>query len=95
MGELDFLSIRDLIVHWHFSAFLGVANPQTGSISEEGVHPLKSTIGESLYKNAIKKILETSAPEEHMVFEIQEIDYLSRIEVKETIEWARSQDLLF
>ncbi len=90
VGELDFLSIRDLIVHWHFSAFLGIANPEKGTVSEEGVHPVKSTIGESLYKKILKNILETSSEDEHMVFEIQEKDYASRIEVKETIKWARS-----
>ncbi len=91
VDQMDFLSIRDMIVHWHFSAFMGVANPEQGIKSEEGRQPFDSTAGESLYIKILEKILATSSPEEHMVFEIQEEDYCSRVEVQKTIKWAKSQ----
>jgi hypothetical protein len=91
VDQMDFLSIRDLIVHWHFSAFLGVANPEKGIRSEEGHQPFDSTADETLYQAIVKKILTSASPEEHMVFEIQEKDYCNRVEVPKTIKWAKAQ----
>ncbi len=87
---LDFLSISSQIIHWHFSAFKGVANPETGSTCKEGVHPSKSDFGELIYRKSLGKILECAPQDQHIVFEIQEENYLSRVETEKTIKWARS-----
>ena len=91
VGLLDFLKIKDLIVHWHFSAFKGIANPDTDEITVEGFVPAKSTLGEELYDKIIKEIFLHQSPGEHMVFEVQEIDYHKRIEGKKMIQWAKSR----
>lgn len=88
-GVLDFLKIKPQIAHWHFSAFTGIANPDTGTHCIEGIIPAKSTLGETLYRNILQEIINLSLPNEHMVFEIKEENYLNRIEIKEMISWAK------
>jgi hypothetical protein len=90
VGDFDFLSIVDLIVHWHFSSFLGIANPDTREICKEGVIPSKGSLGESYYREAFQKIVQAADPSGHMVFEIQEKDYKNRLEAGEMLKWAYS-----
>lgn len=90
VGDFDFLLIADLIVHWHFSSFLGVANPDTREICKEGVVPSKGSLGESYYKEAFQKIVQVADPSIHMVFEIQEKNYKDRLEAGEMLKWAYS-----
>jgi hypothetical protein len=85
---LDFLEIKDRIVHWHFSAFKGIANPETKSVCHEGVLPKDAELGSSLYAKCLKAIKDVASPEDHMVFEIQERDYINRTNIKEMIAWA-------
>ncbi|MCH9608822.1 MAG: hypothetical protein S4CHLAM45_07340 [Chlamydiales bacterium] len=87
---LDFVEISDQIVHWHFSAFQGVANPQTGEQCKEGVLPSKSELGEEIYATCISKVMQLEKPA-HLVFEIQEDDYSVRTNALEMIRWANCQ----
>ena len=90
ISSLDFLKIKEQIVHWHFSAFSGIADPSLSDICKEGVIPAKSTLGDLYYRRVFEKIIETAQENHHMVFEIQETDYSNRIETKGMIEWAQS-----
>lgn len=89
-SQLAFLEILDLITHWHFSAFCGIADPDSKEICKEGVVPEASTLGNEYYKHSFAQIAAHSAIDAHMVFEIQEDDYLERRETKRMIEWANS-----
>lgn len=87
-GDLDFLEILDLIVHWHFSAFLGVANPDTEEICKEGVLPSKGSFGEEYYRKVFREISARTSASSHMVFEIQEENYQDRKEAREMLKWV-------
>lgn len=88
-GDLDFLHILDLIAHWHFSAFLGVANPETRETCKEGVLPSKGSLGEEYYQKIFCEIVERASASSHMVFEIQEENYQDRKEGRKMLKWAR------
>jgi hypothetical protein len=85
---MDFLNIRSQIVHWHFSAFDGVCNPDTSSKAIEGVIPSKGTLGEGIYGKILAEVLKASNPNVHMVFEIQEESYIQRKEIIEMLKWV-------
>lgn len=91
---MDFMQINDLIAHWHFSAFLGIANPDTQEKCTEGIVPAKSELGESIYGKIMQAILKESPNGQHMVFEIKEDDYLNRIEMSEMLAWTKSLNSL-
>lgn len=85
----DVFAIKEKIKHIHFSAFDGVANPDTGTICKEGVLPKESTLGEDFYKKALKIVKEISSKNMHIVFEIQEKDYVNRKNSIQMIHWFK------
>lgn len=87
-NPFDFCLISDQIVHWHFSGFKGVANPDNGSNCKEGVLPNESTLGEDIYKDYLLKISQNSREDALMVFEVQENNYENRINTIAMLEWA-------
>lgn len=87
MTPFDFVQIADQIAHWHFSAFLGIANPDTGSHCREGTLPKGSELGESLYIECLRHIIEQKRPVQHIVFEIQEEDYSKRLNGEKIMKW--------
>lgn len=89
----DFLSLDSRIKHWHFSAFIGISNPDDGSSCKEGVIPTESELGENIYAESLLKIISLNNSERFMVLEIQEQDYKSRINFKKTAEWIRNNEL--
>lgn len=86
---LDFLQIQERIVHWHFSAFLGVADPSISQTCKEGVLPSESTLGEAYYQTVLQAIAQIARPSQHVVFEIQELDYTNRMETRRMLQWAQ------
>ena len=72
----DFTMLEDKIVHWHFSAFSGVANPDTDEKCREGVLPMNSTPGESVYDMAAKLMKKMLKPKQKITLEIQEENYV-------------------
>ncbi|MEZ2247272.1 TIM barrel protein [Microcoleus sp.] len=83
----DFHILKSKIVHWHFSAFLGIADPNTGSKCKEGVLPYESTLGEVIYDEALKTVNQISMSGRKITLEIQEKDYVERHNVKKMINW--------
>lgn len=85
----DFNKIKDQIVHWHFAAFDGVANPDTGSHTKEGVIPSESFLGEGEYEKYLKEIFKICNTNQHIVFEIQDNNYSERVKVYQMINWYK------
>ncbi len=75
-GLLEFQMLESRIVHWHFSAFEGLANPETGATCREGFPPELSTLGEEPYAEILKEIMSRSTRKRLMTLEIQEDNYL-------------------
>jgi len=88
MDFLEFTRLSDQIVHWHFSSFVGTANPETGSICREGVLPSEGSVSESKYRRAFIE-MEKVDPSRYVNFEVKESDYLNRQNGKAIIEWSR------
>lgn len=88
----DFVQISDKIVHWHFSGFQGIANPDTKSITKEGVIPSESYLGEAEYELYMNYILDISNNNQHIVFEIQDADYYSRTNIYKMINWFQQRN---
>jgi len=86
----DFLTIQDQIVHWHFSAFEGLADPDLKTLCKEGVLPQKSTLGNIHYQQIMEKVSAISNLDDHIVFEIQEEDYQNRKEFMEMVKWTNA-----
>ncbi|GAA3086037.1 hypothetical protein GCM10017562_65090 [Streptomyces roseofulvus] len=87
VGHLDFTTIDDLIVHHHFSAFLGQA-VRGGEQCIEGVAPWESTLPERVYADAFAAIAR-SARARTVTLEIREEDYRRRTKVFEVARWCR------
>ncbi len=88
-GYFDFLGLRDHIVHYHFSAFAGVASQKSGTSCREGVAPWQSTVSEEIYAHAIAEI--AKHPNCTVTLEISERDYRNRELVYEVAEWCQRQ----
>lgn len=84
----DFVEIAKQIVHWHFSSFLGVANPDTGLQCREGILPCCGELDEEIYVECLKHILSVGKPDQHIVFEIQEQDYTRRLNAEKMLQWT-------
>ncbi len=95
MTPFDFLGIEKKIAHWHFSAFRGIANPDTGTTCREGVLPWESELGEKLYQELAEKIFQCDNQNRQIVFEIQEEDYAKRINAEKMMQWMKQYDPLF
>ncbi|MBA4310665.1 MAG: hypothetical protein C0425_10070 [Chlorobiaceae bacterium] len=87
----DFLSLQNKIKHIHFSAFYNLSNPDTEEICCEGVLPKESTMGEPIYKQAVKLIKRIERPDMHVVFEVQEQDYTQRQNAVSIIDWFKKE----
>lgn len=87
---LDFFLLRPHIVHWHFSAFLGICNPDLKNSAKEGVLPDESTLGGDIYKKILAEILKSFSNRiEHMVLEIQEECYRERKNIQKMLKWVQ------
>jgi hypothetical protein len=88
---LDFLRLGARIRHWHFSAFLGVADPCTGTRCVEGVVPDQATLSEDIYVKAWQSMLQI-AGDQLVVLEILEDDYTRRVNTERMSAWCRTQE---
>ncbi len=88
----SFLDLKDQIVHWHFSAFQGIPNPDTGEHCREGVLPWESTLGEMLYGQLWQAIYQNYRSDQHVVLEISETNYEKRTQVQQMIQWMKSRE---
>lgn len=86
----DFEVLKNKIVHWHFSAFNGICNPETDEICKEGVLPEQSSLGEKPYKDSLDIIRIISNSSQIMTLEIQEENYLIRENCAKMINWIRN-----
>lgn len=88
----DFAKLNN-IVHWHFSAFNGIPNPDDGTICKEGVLPEEGTLDAGLYEKAILEMdLYSSKKQDStcMVFEIEESNYMTRDNARRAIQWVEN-----
>lgn len=91
----DFKKIQNQIVHWHFSAFDGVANPDTGTHTKEGVIPSESYLGETEYDNYLKEVFSICNEKQHIVFEVQDKNYSKRVKVYQMIDWYKRKRKIY
>lgn len=89
-GYMDFLGIADQIVHYHFSAFKGVA-VRGSEQCLEGMAPWESTVAEEVYQQAFAGVL-ASKRAQTVTLEIRENNYHNRSKVFEVARWC--QDLM-
>lgn len=87
---LDFTQLEGSIVHWHFSAFEGVACASQGTLCTEGVAPWKGTVPEGVYALAFSRMRQ-SRRARTATLEIRERDYRRRETVFEVADWCRRQ----
>ena len=87
---LDFISLESHIVHWHFSAFQGIANPGLMRRCQEGVHPFLSTLGEPLYAHILEVIFRLPMQDRLITLEIQEENYQFRKNFLATAAWVET-----
>lgn len=82
----DFLILKDLIAHTHFSSFKGINIPFLNSSYKEGIHPSEGDFSED---TLIKLVQEINGWEKEigMTLEIQEIDYTNRLNLRKTVDW--------
>jgi hypothetical protein len=86
-GFLDFLNLGDHIVHYHFSAFRGVASRRRQTRCMEGVAPWEADVPEAVYREAFTHIARSRA--KAVTLEIRETDYRARKTVFEVARWCR------
>lgn len=85
-----FCSLKEKIVHWHLSAFQGIANPDTKDECKEGCLPYISTLGENTYKKAVGYMNSISF-NQIVTLELQEVNFLDRLNGKKGINWLQQQ----
>lgn len=73
------------VTHWHFSAFLGIAEHGTKKYCKEGVLPKDGTLPENVYMDAMRFIDEI-CNNNLVVLELNEEDYSSRSNAKKFIQ---------
>lgn len=83
----DFKSLAPHLLHFHFSAFDGVASVLSGAVCKEGQVPWESTLQLDTYVNAFKLMI-LLAPDNAVTLEIAERDYRHRINVYRVVEWC-------
>jgi len=84
----DFSMLENKIVHWHFSAFAGIANPDTGEKCHEGVLPEVSALGEETYISSAKLMKKMLKSDQKITLEIQEKNYvISRRNFEKMAAW--------
>lgn len=82
----DFLALGDAIVHYHFSAFRGLASRRLGTKCIEGVAPWEGDLEEAVYSEAFALLCSTSV--KAVTLEIREHDYCNRNAVQEVARWC-------
>jgi Xylose isomerase-like TIM barrel len=87
-GLEAFVELAPHIVHWHFSAFRGVARVAGGERCDEGQTPWRSTLGEPTYARLFRRMLELTAVQQ-VTFEIAEDDYCGeRVNARAVMRWC-------
>ncbi|MBI5358351.1 hypothetical protein HZB69_01845 [Candidatus Amesbacteria bacterium] len=85
----EFATIREKILHTHFSSFKGTTYPFSNSNCEEGIIPSEGTIAPIYLANSIKEIDKWEKPIT-MTLEIREDDYKNRVNIRKTIDWINN-----
>jgi hypothetical protein len=88
-GFFAFERLAPHIVHYHFSAFSGVASRVTGSMCTEGVPPWEASVEEAVYREAFARMLRTGRAKA-ATLEIRERDYTKREVAQRVAAWCRS-----
>lgn len=91
---LDFKDIIDNIFHWHFSAFDHITDPIKKISCNEGVLPdCSESVDTSLYREASKIIIDANDKKcNSVIFEVKDIDYSKRTNVKRMAEWFNKNE---
>lgn len=89
-GLEDFVELADHIVHWHFSAFRGLARVRGEGRCYEGQAPWASTLGESTYARLFAR-MQTLPGVAQVTFEIAEHDYRERVNTHAVMRWCRER----
>ena len=84
----DFKDVCSSIRHWHFAGFEGLNDPGSNGECIEGIVPSRSRLGEVLYSDLLKTIAQVARPNAKINFEIQESDYIDRVNGPDALEWA-------
>lgn len=87
-GYMDFLALGDHIVHYHFSAFRGVASRRRGTRCVEGMPPWDADVPEAVYREAFAHICRSKA--KATTLEIRETDYRFRKMAFQVADWCRT-----
>lgn len=83
----DFQKLQGKIAQWHFSAFRGLCNPDTGEICCEGVLPWDSSLSTDLYIDAVT-LMKATSPNARCILEVQEDSYHSRLNARRLLDWV-------
>jgi hypothetical protein len=87
-GFFAFERLGAHIVHYHFSAFRGVASRAAGTACVEGVAPWESTVDEAVYREAFRRMQRTGRARA-ATLEIREADYTRREAAYRVAAWCR------
>lgn len=94
-GLFDFLDLAPDIVHWHFSAFRGLARTQPGPDGRrerchEGQTPWAASVPESTYAQLLAAM--RGLPHvQQVTFEVAEDDYRNRVNTRAVMRWCDAQ----
>lgn len=91
-GFLEFTRLADHIVHYHFSAFRGLARVSGGGAKQchEGVAPWEASVPEDVYARML--VAMARAPRAHTTtFEVAEADYRQRPRTRAVMAWCRER----
>ena len=86
----DFHNISTKVKHWHFAGYRGLNDPSNNQECIEGVTPKESSLGEALYADLLQDIAESKSIDSVINFEIQESDYINRVNGPAALEWAQT-----
>lgn len=88
VAGLDPRSVGERIVHWHFSAYNGLNNPDAGSVCTEGLLPTEADEPVEVFEATLRQVLALTGTTKAINFEVQESDYSDRERGPAIIDWA-------
>lgn len=89
---LDFARLHEHIVHYHFSAFRGLARVDGGGAKQcrEGVAPWEASVPETIYEQMLAE-MPRAARADTTTFEVEELDYRERPRTRAVMAWCRER----